>query len=143
MSEIRFSVIGQLDQLEIVLEGSRIPSVAGGSSTSRTPLSFLIPSVKRCRVRWLKPINCCRSAMTSSPSRIRRMNRQRSQQQRDQLLAQASIRQEAERRATEMREQIRQQCEQLLQTTVSRLRRWNRRCRPSRLSLNSSPHVSN
>jgi hypothetical protein len=39
MSEIQFSVLDQLDQLEeIVLEGSRIPLVVEGWSTSRMPL---------------------------------------------------------------------------------------------------------
>ena len=120
MSEIRFSVIDQLDQLEeIVLEGSRIP-FSGGRLVNEQDAVELLDAVREAMPGQVAEADQLLQKRDDFIATARSQADEivnTAQQQREQLLAQASIRQEAERQAAEMREQIRQQCEQLLQTT--------------------------
>ena len=108
MSEIRFSVLDQLDQLEeIVLEGSRIP-FSGGRLVNEQDAVELLDAVREAMPAQVEQADQLLQKRDEFISTARAKADEivnQAQQQREQLLAQASIRQEAERQVNEMRAQ--------------------------------------
>ena len=124
MSEIRFPVLDQLDQLEeILLEGSRIP-FSGGRLVNEQDAVELLDAVRDtlpAQVGQADQLLQKRDEFIATAQKQAEEIVQKAQQQREQLVNAAAIRQEAERQVNELREQARQQCEQLLRAPVSRL----------------------
>ena len=120
MSEIQFSVLDQLDQLEeIVLEGSRIPFSGGRLVNEQDAVEIMdgvrasLPGqVAQADQLLQKKDEFITSARSQADEIV-----QKAQIQREQLVSAAAVRQEAERQVNEMRDQVRQQCEQLLQSS--------------------------
>ena len=112
MSEIRFPVLDQLDQLEeILLEGSRIP-FSGGRLVNEQDAVELLDAVREtlpAQVNQADQLLQKRDEFIATAKQQADEIVQKAQQQRDQLVNTASIRQEAERQVNELREQARQQ----------------------------------
>ena len=142
MSEIQFSVLDQLDQLEeIVLEGSRIPFSGGRLVNEQDAVEIMdgvrasLPGqVAQADQLLQKKDEFITSARSQADEIV-----QKAQIQREQLVSAAAVRQEAERQVNEMRDQVRQQCEQLLcRALASRPLKWSTTCSPSRFSWSSN-----
>ncbi|MCS5698744.1 hypothetical protein NZK32_06785 [Cyanobium sp. FGCU-52] len=117
MSEVRITVLDQLDQLEdIVLDGSRIP-FSGGRLVNEQDAIEVMDALRESLP----------SQITQADELIRQRDtfvekaRQQAEEivaaarrEREQLIATASIRHEAERHVAELREQARLQCEQMI-----------------------------
>ncbi len=109
MSEIRFSVLDQLDQLEeIMLEGSRIP-FSGGRLVNEQDAVELLDAVREAMPSQVAQADQLLEKRDEFIATARSQADEivaNAQQQREQLVSQASIRQEAERQVNEMREQV-------------------------------------
>jgi len=120
MSDIRFPVIDQLDQLEeILLEGSRIP-FSGGRLVNEQDAVELLDAVREslpAQVTQADQLLKKRDEFIATAKQQADEIVLKAQQQREHLVNTASVRQEAERQVHDLREQARAQCEQLLQNT--------------------------
>ena len=120
MSDIRLTVLDQLDQLEeIILDGSRVP-FTGGRLVNEGDAVEVLDAVREVLPQEFESASQLLKQRESFITTARQQADeivQQAKRQRDQLVNNAAIRQEAERQVNELQEQTRQQCEQLLQTT--------------------------
>lgn len=117
MSEVRITVLDQLDQLEdIVLDGSRIP-FSGGRLVNEQDAIEVMDALRESLPTQITQAD---ELIRQRDSFVEKARQQADEilsgarREREQLIASAGIRQEAERQVAEMREQTRQQCDQLL-----------------------------
>lgn len=119
-SEVRITVLDQLDQLEeIVLEGSRIP-FSGGRLVNEQDAIELLDAVREAVPQQLSQAEDLLRKRDEFIERARQQAEEivnQARREREQLINQAGIRQEAERQVSELREQARQQCEQMVLQT--------------------------
>ncbi|MCS5690680.1 hypothetical protein NZK33_01605 [Cyanobium sp. FGCU-6] len=117
MSEVRITVLDQLDQLEdIVLDGSRIPFSGGRLVNEQDAIEVM----DALRESLPSQITQADELIRQRDSFVEKARQQADEivsaarREREQLIATASIRHEAERHVAEMREQTRLQCEQMI-----------------------------
>jgi F0F1-type ATP synthase membrane subunit b/b' len=117
MSEVRITVLDQLDQLEdIVLDGSRIP-FSGGRLVNEQDAIEVMDALRESLPSQITQADELIRQRDSFVEKARQQAEEivsAARREREQLIATASIRHEAERQVAEMREQTRQQCEQLI-----------------------------
>lgn len=123
-SEVRITVLDQLDQLEeVVLEGSRIP-FSGGRLVNEQDAIELMDAVREAIPQQLTQADDLLRKREEFIERARQQAEEivsQARREREQLINQASIRQEAERQGNELREQARLQCEQMVLQTRQQL----------------------
>ena len=123
MSDARFTVLDQLDQLEeIVLEGSRLP-FTGGRLVNEGDAVEVVDAIREALPKEVERAGQLLNRRDEFINTARQQAEeivQQAQRQREQLVNNAAIRQEAERQVNELREQTLQQCEQVLQNTRTR-----------------------
>ena len=120
MSDTRFAVLDQLDQLEdVFLEGSRVP-FSGGRLVNENDAVELLDAIREAlpgEVERAAQLLERRDSFINTAKQQAEELVQQGRRQHDQLVSSASVRQEAERQVNDLREQTRQQCETLLKTT--------------------------
>jgi F0F1-type ATP synthase membrane subunit b/b' len=117
MSEVRITVLDQLDQLEdIVLDGSRIP-FSGGRLVNEQDAIEVMDALRESLPSQITHADELIRQRDSFVEKARQQAEEivaAARREREQLIANASIRHEAERHVAEMREQARLQCEQTI-----------------------------
>jgi len=117
MSEVRITVLDQLDQLEdIVLDGSRIP-FSGGRLVNEQDAIEVMDALRESLPSQITQADELLRQRDSFVEKARQQAEEivaAARREREQLIATASIRHEAERHVAEMREQARLQCEQMI-----------------------------
>ena len=117
MTQARFEVLEQLDQLEeIVLEGTRVP-FSGGRLVNEQDAVELLDAVRQAlpkEVERAVELLRQREAFLDQARKQAEEIVNHARRERESLINSSSIRQEAERQGSELREQARQQGEQLL-----------------------------
>jgi F0F1-type ATP synthase membrane subunit b/b' len=120
MSEVRITVLDQLDQLEeIVLDGSRIP-FSGGRVVNEQDAIEMMDALREALPAQITQADGLIRQRESFIEKARQQAEEivaQARREREQLISAAAIRQEAERQVGELREQARQQCEQMMLQT--------------------------
>lgn len=116
-SEVRITVLNQLDQLEeIVLEGSRIP-FSGARLVNEQDAIEMIDALRAAIPDQILQADALLRKREEFVEKARQQAEEivvQARRERDQLIQQDSVRQEAERQAGELREQANQRREQML-----------------------------
>jgi cell division septum initiation protein DivIVA len=120
MSEVRITVLDQLDQLEeVLLDGSRIP-FSGGRLVNEQDAIEMMDALRESLPGQISQADELIRKREGFIEKARQQAEEivaQAKREREQLINQAAIRQEAERQVAELRDQARQQCEQLMLQT--------------------------